>query len=110
MGESLSQPFEKSSMSSDELRQTNQEIRKQIIAFFLCLFLTISAFLATAAEIVPASFGIPFILITAIIQLGIQLLFFMHLKDKDHGWSAAFMITGIFVSVPTIASLILLIG
>jgi cytochrome c oxidase subunit 4 len=34
----------------------------------------------------------------------------MHLKDKDHGWATAFMVSGIFVTIPTIAALMLLLG
>lgn len=110
MADNLSQPFTKSSLSNEQLRHTNHEIKKQIVVFALCLFMTVIAFLAVATEVIPGSFGIPFILILAVIQLALQLLFFMHLKDKDHGWAIAFMISGLFITVPTIASLILLIG
>lgn len=110
MADNLTQSFEKSAMSEEELRQTNNEIRKQIIVFILCLFLTIAAFLAVSTEIIPSTFGIPFIILLAIVQLALQLLFFMHLKDKDHGWPIVFMISGMFFAIPTIAALILLIG
>ncbi|NEU29500.1 cytochrome-c oxidase [bacterium LRH843] len=110
MAENLTKSFARSSMNEEEMRHTNLEIRKQIVAFALCIFLTVMAFLAVGADIVPSSFAIPFILILAIIQLAIQFLFFMHLKDKNHGWAIAFIITGIFVTVPTIAALMLLIG
>ena len=106
----LTEAFTKSSMTEEELRQTNQEIKKQFIVFMLCLFLTVTAFLAIATDVIPSSFGIPFILIMALIQLALQLLFFMHMKDKNHGWAIAFMITGLFITVPTITSLMLLIG
>lgn len=110
MADNLSQPFEKSAMTEEEKRQTNKEIRKQIIVFALMIFLTIIAFLAVGADVVPRSFAVPFILILAVIQLALQLIFFMHLKDKDHGWATAFMVSGIFVTVPTIAALMLLLG
>lgn len=110
MADNLTQSFAKSSMNEEELRHTNHEIRKQIVVFVLCLFLTVIAFLAVASDVIPSTFGIPFIILLAVIQLALQLLFFMHLKDKNHEWAIVFMITGLFVSVPTIASLILLIG
>ncbi|WP_100404598.1 cytochrome C oxidase subunit IV family protein [Bacillus solitudinis] len=110
MADNLSQPFEKSAMTEEEKRQMKKEIKKQIVVFALMIFLTILAFLAIGSEIVPRSFGVPFVLILAVIQFVMQLVFFMHLKDKDHGWATAFMISGIFVTVPTIAALMLLIG
>lgn len=110
MADNLSQPFEKSAMTEEEKRQTSKEIRKQIVVFALMIFLTIIAFLAVSADIVPRTFAVPFILILAVIQLALQLIFFMHLKDKDHGWATAFMISGIFVTIPTITALMLLIG
>lgn len=110
MADHLSQPFEKSAMTNEEKRQIQKEIKKQIVVFVLMIFLTLLSFLAVGADLIPRSFAIPFILILAVIQFALQLIFFMHLKDKDHGWATAFMISGIFVTVPTIAALMLLIG
>ncbi len=110
MADNLTRSFEKSAMTEEQLRHTNHEIRKQIIVFILCLFLTIAAFLAVAANVIPSSFGIPFIILLAIVQLALQLLFFMHLKDKGHDWPIVFMVSGMFITVPSIAALILLIG
>ncbi|KYG35208.1 cytochrome o ubiquinol/quinol oxidase subunit IV [Alkalihalobacillus trypoxylicola] len=110
MADNLSQSFDKSAMSEEEKRQTKKEIKRQIVVFALMIFLTILAFAAVASDIIPHSFAVPFILILAAIQLALQLLFFMHMKDKDHGWANAFMISGIFITVPTIAALMLLLG
>ncbi|BAB06331.1 cytochrome o ubiquinol/quinol oxidase subunit IV [Halalkalibacterium halodurans] len=110
MADNLSQPFEKSAMTQQEKRQASKEIRRQFIVFALMIFLTIIAFLTVAADVVPRTFAIPFVLLLALIQFTLQLLFFMHMKDKDHGWANVFMITGIFVTVPTIAALMLLLG
>lgn len=106
----LTEPFENHSMSDVELEQTNAEIKHQIALFALMIFLTAIAFLAIGADVVPSTFAIPFILILALLQLGLQLLYFMHMKDKNHGWAGAFMITGMFLATPTVAALILLIG
>ncbi|GIN07429.1 cytochrome C oxidase subunit IV family protein [Shouchella clausii] len=106
----LSKPFDKSAMTEAEKREMKTEIRNQIVVFVLMLFLTVLAFAAVGADIVPTNFAVPFILILAVVQLLLQLLFFMHMKDKDHTWATVFIITGIFVTVPTIVSLMLLIG
>lgn len=110
MADNLSKRFDKSAMSEEELYKTNKEQKKQIIAFALMIFLTILAFIAIGTDIVPNSFAIPFILILAVIQLFLQLLFFMHLKDKDHGWANAFMVSGMVITIPVIAALMLLLG
>ncbi|WP_100373330.1 cytochrome C oxidase subunit IV family protein [Bacillus sp. FJAT-45037] len=110
MADNLSQSFDKSAMTDEEKRQIKKEIRKQIVVFALMIFLTLMSFMAVAADIVPRSFAVPFILILAMIQFALQLFFFMHMKDKDHGWANAFMISGIFITVPTIAALMLLLG
>ncbi|AIC94951.1 MULTISPECIES: cytochrome C oxidase subunit IV family protein [Shouchella] len=106
----LSKPFEKSSLTEAEKREMKRDIKKQFVVFILLLFLTVLAFVAVGADLVPNNFAVPFILILAIVQLLLQLLFFMHMKDKDHAWATVFMITGIFVTMPTIVALMLLIG
>ncbi|MFV8827013.1 cytochrome C oxidase subunit IV family protein [Alkalihalobacterium sp. APHAB7] len=110
MADNLSTSFSKSAMSEEELRKTNDEQKRQIIAFALMIFLTLLAFVAVATDIIPATFAIPFILILAVIQLFLQLLYFMHLKDKDHGWASSFMASGFVIAIPAIAALMLLLG
>ncbi|WP_078554917.1 cytochrome C oxidase subunit IV family protein [Bacillus alkalicellulosilyticus] len=110
MGDNLSQPFSKSAMSEEEKRKTNAEQKKQVISFALMIFLTILAFVAVASDLIPVTFAIPFILILAVIQLFLQLLFFMHMKDKDHGWVNTFMVSGMVIAVIAIAALMLLLG
>ncbi|WP_017727165.1 cytochrome C oxidase subunit IV family protein [Halalkalibacterium ligniniphilum] len=110
MADNLSQPFEKSAMTEEEKRQMKKEIRKQFVVFALMIFLTVISFISVGADIIPRTFAVPFIFLLAVIQFALQLFFFMHMKDKDHGWANAFMISGIFITVPTIAALMLLLG
>ncbi|MCM2674852.1 cytochrome C oxidase subunit IV family protein [Alkalicoccobacillus plakortidis] len=110
MADHLSESFETSAMTNEEKRSHKAEIKKQIVAFALMIFLTFLAFAAVATDFVPRTLAIPFILILAVVQLALQLLFFMHMKDKDHAWVNVFMITGIFITLPTIVALMLLIG
>ncbi|WP_059104996.1 cytochrome C oxidase subunit IV family protein [Shouchella shacheensis] len=108
--EHLSTPFKKSAMSEMEKRDMKKEIRSQIVVFVLLLFLTVLSFAAVGTDVVTHSFAVPFILILAGVQFFLQLLFFMHMKDKDHAWATIFMVTGVFVTVLTVATLMLLIG
>lgn len=110
MADNVSQSFSKSAMNEEELKKVNDEQKKQIIAFALMIFLTIISFIAIGTDIVPSSFAIPLILLLAFIQLILQLVYFMHLKDKGHGWASTFISSGIVVAIPCLAALILLLG
>ncbi|QQK76764.1 cytochrome C oxidase subunit IV family protein [Salicibibacter cibarius] len=110
MAENLDQPFKESAMNSEERRKINREQRTQVIAFAFMIGITILAFLAVGAEGIPNAFTVPFILLLALVQLILQLYYFMHLKDKDHGWPNSFMISGLVLAAPMIAALILLLG
>ncbi|MBB6449420.1 cytochrome c oxidase subunit 4 [Geomicrobium halophilum] len=110
MAEDMEQPFEKSSMSNEEKRKINREQRVQMIAFAVMIGLTLLAFIAAGSDMLPGTFTIPFILLLAVVQLFLQLYYFMHLKDKDHGWPNSFMISGLVLTAPTIVALMLLIG
>lgn len=57
--------------------------QKHIIAFILSLALTIIAFAAVASGI-STTFTYVVLVVMAIIQVLIQLSFWMHLKDKGH--------------------------
>lgn len=57
--------------------------QKHIIAFILSLVLTIIAFAAVASGI-SASFTYVILIVMAIVQVFVQLAFWMHLKDKGH--------------------------
>lgn len=110
MSDQLGQPFSKSAMTEEELKQTNRDQKHQVIAFVFMIFLTIIAFVTIGTGIAPSSFAIPFILILAVIQLILQLTYFMHLKDKGHTWPSTFISSGLVISIPCIAGLILLLG
>ena len=57
--------------------------QKHIIAFILSLVLTIIAFAAVASGI-SASFIYVILIVMAVIQVLVQLSYWMHLKDKGH--------------------------
>lgn len=110
MADNLSQSFSKSAMTEEELKKVNKEQKHQIIAFALMIFLTIVSFVAVGTDIIPASFAIPFILLLALVQLFLQLGYFMHLKDEGHAWATTFISSGLVIAIPCIAALFLLLG
>ncbi|GAK14113.1 cytochrome C oxidase subunit IV family protein [Geomicrobium sp. JCM 19039] len=110
MADNLSEPFEKSAMTQEDQRKNREEQRIQYIAFAFMIVLTLLAFIAVGADLLPAAFAVSFIIVLAVIQMFLQLYYFMHLREKDHGWANTFMVTGLFLVIPTIVALMLLIG
>jgi len=79
--------------------------QKHILVFILSLALTIIAFAAVASGI-SAAFTYAILVSMAIIQVFIQLAFWMHLKDKGHQFPKIFMIAGaVLVFAMTIMAL-----
>ncbi|MGO4887917.1 cytochrome C oxidase subunit IV family protein [Anaerobacillus sp. MEB173] len=87
-----------------------REMKHQLVSFGLMIFLTIIAFMAVVSEVVTATFALPFILILAVIQVLLQLYYFMHLNQKGHTWPSIMIWSGIIIAIPTVASLMLLLG
>jgi cytochrome c oxidase subunit IV len=87
-----------------------KEARHQVISFVFMIFLTSVAFLTVASDTIPNRFAIPFILLIAVVQVLMQLYYFMHLNDRGNGWNNIMLWTGIFVAAMTVPTLMLLIG
>ena len=71
--------------------------RKHIIAFIISIVLTAISFATVTAGGVNGSFIFIFLIIMAIIQVGLQMAYWMHMKDKGHFIPIVFMIFGSFV-------------
>lgn len=110
MFEELSKPFEKSAMTFQEKAEHSRETRIQIISFAFMIALTILSFLAVGTDVLATGFVVPFILLLGVTQFFLQLFYFMHLKDKDHGWPNTIFATALVLSTPVLISLILLLG
>ncbi|SFE42103.1 cytochrome C oxidase subunit IV family protein [Alteribacillus iranensis] len=110
MSDELSKPFPKSAMTENERYELGRETRIQVVSFAFMIMLTIISFISVATETIPSGFVVPFILLLGTVQFALQLFYFMHLKDKDHGWPNAFFATGIVVTIPALIALILLLG
>ncbi|MDQ0253852.1 cytochrome c oxidase subunit 4 [Evansella vedderi] len=91
-------------------RKLRNEMRTQLISFVLMIFLTSMAFISIASDAIPTGFAMPFILLLAVIQVILQLYVFMHLNERGNGWPNAMIWTGVLVAIPTVASLMLLLG
>ncbi|GAB4072319.1 cytochrome c oxidase subunit IVB [Barrientosiimonas marina] len=92
-----STPFEK--------QKKKEEMQKQLISFVIMILFTIIAFAVVATDAMDAMVAIPLILFLAVVQVGFQLYYFMHLKDKDHTMPAVMMYGGMFAAALTLAAL-----
>lgn len=96
-------------VESFQRRKSKSEMKKQLITFALMIGLTIIAFVAVAADVMDQMFIVPLILVLALVQVGFQFYYFMHLKDKDHEMPAAMIYGGVFAAALTIAALVLIV-
>jgi len=80
-------------------RHKHEGPQKHIIAFIFSIVLTLIAFAAvgSGAEL-NKSFVIILLLVMAVLQIVIQMAYWMHMKDKGHLLPIFFMIGGAFIA------------
>ncbi|GGH38131.1 cytochrome C oxidase subunit IV family protein [Paenibacillus segetis] len=79
-------------------RHRQEGPQKHVIAFIFSIILTLIAFAAVAAGGVNTAFTVILLLVMAILQVLVQLGYWMHLKDKGHLLPIIFMAGGFFVA------------
>jgi cytochrome c oxidase subunit IV len=86
------------SVSGEEAKRHKVEgPQKHIVAFVLSLALTIIAFAAVAAGEINTTFTYIILVSMAIIQVFVQLAFWMHMKDRGHLFPIICIVAGVFV-------------
>ncbi len=88
-----------------EQERNKEEMKKQVISFALMIVLTLISFGLVASGHLESIFAIPILLMMAIIQVGFQFYYFMHLKDKGHGMPATLIYGGVWAALLTLAGL-----
>ncbi|MED4957850.1 cytochrome C oxidase subunit IV family protein [Paenibacillus macerans] len=78
--------------------QRHEGPQKHIIAFVFSIVLTLIAFAAVAAGGVNVAFTVILLLVMAVLQVLVQLGYWMHMKDKGHMIPILFMFGGFFVA------------
>jgi cytochrome c oxidase subunit 4 len=71
--------------------------RNHFISFGISMILTLLAFAAVANDAFGHTFKVGFIVILAFVQVFVQLAFWMHMKDRGHGFAIVGIATGFFV-------------
>lgn len=88
-----------------EKQQNREEMTKQMISFTLMIILTLISFGLVATGTLQKIYAIPVLLMMAIVQVGFQFYYFMHLKDKGHGMPATLIYGGVWAALLTLAGL-----
>ncbi|HLR80324.1 MAG TPA: cytochrome c oxidase subunit IVB [Bacillota bacterium] len=90
-------------------KQKNKEaMKRNLISFALMIVVTLIAFIVVATGAVEAMFAIPIIVFLAIIQVGFQFYYFMHMKDKGHAMPTVLLYGGVWAALLTLAGLVLI--
>lgn len=93
-------------MNAFRKQKNKEEMKKQLISFALMIGFTVIAFSLVATDTMESMFIIPVLIILAVIQVGFQFYYFMHLKDRGHEMPAAFIYGGVFVTFLILAALL----
>jgi cytochrome c oxidase subunit 4 len=89
-------------------RRAANEMRGQVTTFAIMIFLTLIAFTAVAAGF-SANLVIPIILLLAVIQVILQLYYFMHMSHKGHEATSLFLYSGALVASITILTFLTIV-
>lgn len=89
---------ETNGVQSVKRRHRHEGPQKHIIAFIFSIVLTLIAFAAVAAGGVNIAFTVILLLVMAVLQVLVQLGYWMHMKDKGHLIPIVFMAGGFFVA------------
>lgn len=95
-------------------RRAKRGMRSQIIMFSLMIFLTLISFtIVTAFQADVAGFSkylvIPIVLLFAGVQVALQLYYFMHMKEKEHGFAAMFIYVGALIAFLTVLTFLTIV-
>lgn len=89
-------------------KRKKEEMKHQVITFALMIIFTIIAFGMVISGL-DKLFVIPIILVLAIVQVGFQLYYFMHMSHKGHELPALMMYGGAAVAFLTVLTMLVLV-
>ncbi|NBJ70775.1 MULTISPECIES: cytochrome c oxidase subunit IVB [Clostridia] len=95
--------------NSFQKQKNKEEMKKQLITFVLMIGFTIVAFAIVATNAMDKMFAVPLLLILAVVQVGFQFYYFMHMKDRGHEFPSVMIYGGVFAAMLTIAALVAIV-
>lgn len=84
------------------------EMRHHVTSFSLMIFLTFAAFGLVALELDPM-FITAAVLLMAFVQVVLQFFYFMHMKDKGHGFLRLFMLVAMYFAIAFVLCYVLIV-
>ncbi|MBU6080499.1 MULTISPECIES: cytochrome c oxidase subunit IVB [Allobacillus] len=81
-----------------------EEMKHQVVTFAMMIIFTLIAFGIVMAD-VSKMFTIPIIIVLAIVQVGFQFFYFMHMSNEGHTWPVTMIFSGIFAAFLTVLAL-----
>ncbi|MGX4669112.1 cytochrome c oxidase subunit IVB [Cerasibacillus sp. JNUCC 74] len=95
--------------NSFQKQRNKEEMKRQLITFVLMIGFTIVAFVIVATGSMQKMFAVPLLLIMAVVQVGFQFYYFMHMKDKGHEFPSLMIYGGVWAAILTIAALVAIV-
>ena len=89
-------------------RRAANEMRGQVTTFAIMIFLTLIAFTAVLADF-SIYLVVPIILLLAVIQVVLQLYYFMHMNNKGHETTTLFLYSGALVASITVLTFLTIV-
>lgn len=93
-----------SKLESYRKKENKAEMQQQLISFALMIAFTIIAFVVVITDMQKVV-AIPILVALAIIQVGFQFFYFMHMKNEGHGIPAIFIAGGVWAAFLTLIAL-----
>ncbi|WP_077622139.1 cytochrome c oxidase subunit IVB [Sediminibacillus massiliensis] len=89
-------------------KKNKEEMKQQVITFALMIAFTVIAFGMVYGGL-DSLFVMPVLIILAVVQVGFQLYYFMHMSHKGHEMPALMLFSGAGVAFLTVLTLSVLI-
>lgn len=91
-------------------QRRRQELLHYLVTFASMIVFTVLAFIAVALRKDINDYLIAFFIVTmAVVQVAFQLYYFMHMKEKDHGFPALFIYGGALVVFVTVLAFVTIV-
>ncbi|MEN1967000.1 cytochrome c oxidase subunit IVB [Lentibacillus sp. N15] len=92
-----------SKLDSFHKQKNKEEMRQQLISFALMIAFTLLAFVVVLTEM-DKFVAIPILITLAVIQVGFQFYYFMHMKHEGHAMPAVMIYGGLWVAIMATAT------
>ncbi|WP_186577584.1 cytochrome c oxidase subunit IVB [Aquibacillus kalidii] len=89
-------------------QKKKDEMKQQVITFALMIIFTIIAFGMVTSGL-DKLFVVPILLLLAVVQVGFQLYYFMHMSHKGHELPSLMMYGGAAVAFLTVLTMVVLV-